>query len=737
MNQSSDSRTGGFLRVEIDDGIAVVTIDDRSAQHNTIGISFGEDLAGLVERVERDAAIRAVVLRSGKPDSFIVGANIDMLGTVTTADDASQLSAGMAEILRRVDRCPKPFVAAVHGSALGGGFEVALACRAIVLSDDKKTVLGLPEVQLGVIPGGNGLLRVARRAGLETALDLGLTGKNVRPAKARALGLADEVCPRAILETVAKDVARKLANGETLAKRKPKLAQAAARVVLEDTPVGRALVFKKAREATRKKTRGHYPATERIIDVLEAYAKEGEAAAAAVEAKAFGEVVVSETAHRLMGIFHAQTALKKDRGTDDANAKAADVNRVTVLGGGLMGAGISFVTMQAGIPVRLKERDDASAGRALKAVRDLLDQRVRRRAMSREERDQVFARLSTTTDWTGIARTDIVIEAVFEDLALKQAIVRDVEAHAPARAIFASNTSSIPIGRIAEASKRPERIVGMHYFSPVNKMPLLEVIRTERTAADVVATAVALGKKQGKTVIVVKDGVGFYTSRILGPYMNEAAFLVAEGVPVDVVDDALVDWGFPVGPLTLLDEVGIDVAAHVGPIMLEAFGARMTPPATMAALIGDDRKGRKNGRGFYVYGGAKRGRLPLLRFGGARKKKQVDETVYATLGVTPKRTGGPAVDEIQLRCALQMINEALHCLGEGILRSPRDGDIGAIFGLGYPPFRGGPFRTVDAMEAKDVLARVRSFEDRFGPRFAPAPLLVDLAKSGRRLYPNG
>ncbi len=747
--QTSRGLAGPLFRSETrSDGVAVVTIEDASAPHNTLTVAFGEELAALATKLEGDDAVKAVVLRSGKPDSFIVGANIDMLASVKVAGDAERMGLQFAKLLGAIERSPKPYVAAVHGPALGGGLEVALACKAMVVSDDKKTVLGLPEVQLGLIPAANGLLRVARRAGLQVALDLGLTGKSVRPAKAKKLGLAEEVCAPSILLEVAISLATRLASGEALQARREKLAEVAKRTVLEDTKVGRALVFKKAREATRKKTRGHYPATERILDVLElagAGTPQAEAAAAALEAKAFGELVVSETAHRLIEIFHASNALKKDRGTDDPTARASDPRHVAVLGGGLMGGGIAFVTIQAGIPVRIKERDDGGAGRALKHVRELLDERVRRRAMTREERDQTFARLTATIDWSGFQRSDIVIEAVFEDLALKQAVVRDVESQVSENVIFASNTSSIPIGKIAEASKRPERVIGMHYFSPVQKMPLLEIVRTERTASDVIATAVALGKKQGKTVIVVNDGFGFYTSRILGPYMNEAAYLVSEGVPVDVIDQALIDWGFPVGPITLLDEVGIDVAAHVGPIMMGAFGARMAPPPTMEALIKDDRKGRKNARGFYRYGEATaRGSVVTrLLSSKSKRKKEVDTTVYATLGVTPRAASGRTPkdkEEIQLRCALQMVNEALHCLGEGILRSPRDGDIGAVFGLGFPPFRGGPFRYVDATSAKDVLSRVRAYEDRFGVRWSPAPLLVALGSApngGRRLFPSG
>lgn len=704
------------------DGVAIVKLDDPNEALNTITKKFGEDLLAVVQRVEGDSSIKAAVLSSGKKGSFVVGANIDMLKSITRAAEIEEMSSRLAKELRALGNKKKPWVAAVDGPALGGGFELALACSAIVASDDKKTVLGLPEVQLGLLPAANGMMRIAQRVSIQLALDLALTGKNTRPAKAKKLGLVDEVCPKEVLIDVAAKFALDLAAGKI--KKKPtKLdAQTLTLIALEKNPAGRALLFKKARQATRAKTKGHYPATEKIIDVLEVFGAKGFDAAAKLEASSFGELVVSETARELIGIFFATQALKKDKGTDSPNVEPKNVSEVAMLGGGLMGGGIAYVTIHAGISVRLKDKDDAGLGRGLKYVREILDERVKKKAMTPLERDQEFAKLTATTDYSGLKNAEVVIEAVFEDLDLKHKVLRDAEAIMKPDAIFASNTSSIPITKIAEASSRPENVVGMHYFSPVHKMPLLEVIQTKKTSPQVVATAVSLGKKQGKTCIVVNDGVGFYTSRILGPYMNEAAYLISEGVPADMIDRALVDWGFPVGPIALLDEVGIDVAAHVGPIMLAEFGERMTPPATTAKLIADDRKGRKNGRGFYLYGKP-----------GKKGKKEIDPSVYKTLGVEPINTKIPT-EEIQQRCALQMVNEALHCLGERIVRSPRDADIGAIFGLGFPPFRGGPLRYVDSIGAAEVLRRIQGYEDRFGKRWTPAPILLEKARENGRFY---
>ena len=554
------------------------------------------------------------------------------------------------------------------------------------------------------------MLRVADRAGLRAAIDLSLTGRSLRASQARALRLVDDVCSRAILLEVACRRAKALV-GHVPRVRDERVDLAA--LALEKNPIGRAVLFRRAREEAGSKTRSHYPAPARILDVLERHASKGFDAAAALEAKAFGELVVSETAHRLIELFFATTALKKDSGVDE-RAEVRSVESVGVVGGGLVGSGVAYLTVDAGIPVRLEERDDAAAGRALRSVRELLDARVARGSLAPLERDRAFARLSTTSDLSGLRHADLVLEAAYEDLALKQALLRDVEALVLPTCVCASNTSSIPIARIAQAAAHPGRVLGMHYFRPVAKVTLLEVVRAEKTEAWAVATAVALGKRQGKTIIVVKDGPGFYTTRILAPLLHEATLLVSEGVSVEAVDAAMVDWGFPAGPMRVLDDLGIDVAANVAQLLHAAFGERMLVPGALTRLVADGRKGRKNGRGLFRYDG----------------KPGADASVYPLLGVRPA-TRLP-VEEIQMRCALAMVNEAVRCFGEGVLRSARDGDVGAVLGLGFPPFRGGPFRCVDTLGAAEVLRRVQGYADRFGERWRPAPLLVQMARKGER-----
>ncbi len=707
------------------DGVAVVWMDVPGDSVNTLKEDFADEFAEAFSHLEHAEDVKAVVFASAKKDNFIAGANIDMLDAVKHAEDAVALSHAGQAANDRIANFPKPIIAAIHGACLGGGLEVALACHGRVASSHRKTKLGLPECQLGLLPGAGGTQRLPRLIGVQAALDLLLTGKQIDARRARKLGLVDEVVAPAIVVHVAIEHAKRRLGDPR--KGSPKLidqlmdTEALAELALTTNPLGRKVLFDQARKKLHAKTRGNYPAQDRILDVVKVGLEEGFRAGLEAEAQAFGELVMSAESRALRSIFFATRELKKDNGVSDPEIVPKEVGHVGILGAGLMGAGIAYVTTSlAKTPVRLKDRDAPGVLSGLRYVRDIHDGRVKRKRLTPMSADRLMMMTSGTTDYSGFHRCDVVIEAVFEDVELKQRMVRDVEGVGPDDVIFASNTSSLPIAEIAKASAHPETVIGMHYFSPVHKMPLLEIIVTEQTADWVTATCVSLGKRQGKTVIVVKDGPGFYTTRILAPMLNEAAHILAEGVPVEAIDEAMLDFGFPIGPLKLTDEVGIDVGAKVGDVLRKAFGERLTPPAGMERLVASGRKGRKNGRGFYRYDGKDRG---------------VDETVYADLGIEPYAT--LPGEDIAWRCTLQMVNEAALCFGEGILRSARDGDIGAIFGLGFPPFRGGPFRFVDTVGAQTIVNKLRSFEARLGPRFQPAPVLVAIAESGQTFYGPG
>jgi 3-hydroxyacyl-CoA dehydrogenase/enoyl-CoA hydratase/3-hydroxybutyryl-CoA epimerase len=701
-----------------EDGIAVVTFDLPGSPVNIFTKAVREAFPSVLETLQRDGSVRGVVLISGKPDSFIAGADADELATISTAAEAERLSRAGHAMLDRVEQSKAPVVAAIHGACLGGGLELAMACAYRIATDHPKTVLGLPEVQLGLLPGGGGTQRLPALVGLATALDLMLAGKTVKARKARTIGLVDEAVHPAVLRAVAVRRARELAAG-TRARTVGKGGKGAAAAVLESNPIGRAVVFRQAREQVLKKTHGHYPAP---LEILEAVAAGYESRERGYdeEARRFGQLTQTSVAKSLSSIFFATTAMKKDPGVSGTAPAPHLVDRVGILGTGFMGAGIAAITAQAGIGVAFKDAAHDRVLAGLRSVRDVLRERFTRKAITRQQYEDRLALVQGTTSYAGFRGVPLVVEAVFEDLAVKHAVLAEVEPLLPPHGVFASNTSTIPIAEIARGAARPDRVLGLHFFSPVPKMPLLEVIVTPETAPDAITTAVQYGRRIGKTIIVVRDGPGFYVNRILAPYINEAGRLLDEGASIEDIDRALVQFGFPVGPITLLDEVGLDIAGKSGRIMRDAFGARLEPSQTLQAVVADGRLGRKGKRGFY-------------RYDAEGKKQGVDATVYDLL--PGGRTRRPvADDEIVQRCTFAMLNEAARCLEDGILRSARDGDIGAVFGIGFPPFRGGPFRYMDALGTTRVADGLAELQGRFPDRFAPSEALVQLARQGGRWH---
>jgi 3-hydroxyacyl-CoA dehydrogenase/enoyl-CoA hydratase/3-hydroxybutyryl-CoA epimerase len=716
-----DAATG--VRLRVTGRVAWLHYDQPGSPVNTLNSRVGPVFAQCFDRIEQNDAIDGAVLVSDKADTWIAGADIDELRGIREAAAAEALSRGGQQLLNRLATFRKPIVAAIHGAALGGGLEVALACRHRMATEHEKTVLALPEVQLGLLPGAGGTQRLPRVVGLQAALDMMLTGRNIRARKAWQMGLVHELVHPAILRQLAAQRVQELAAGVPLSlplsrrRRKTPPMQR----LLEDNPMGRALVYRKARESVLKKTGGHYPAPLALLDVVKRGLEDGMAAGLVEEARAFGRLAVTPESRHLVSIFFATTALKKDSGLRQGQTgKTRPVRKLAVLGAGFMGAGIAGVAVQRGSLVRLKDASLERVAAGMRAVRDVVSERQRRRQITRREMDDMLSALSPTVDYRGFADVDLVIEAVFEDLAVKHAVLREVEDVAP-QAIFASNTSTIPLRDIAAGSRRPSRVIGMHFFSPVHKMPLLEVIVAPQTDGDTVATAVAYGKQLGKTVIVVNDGAGFYVNRMLAPYLNEAGRLIDEGARVEDVDRALTAFGFPVGPITLLDEVGLDIAGKSGPILAAVFGPRMKPSATLSAVLASGRLGRKARRGFY-------------RYDDTGKREAVDNALYA---LTPNGPARKAVDMtvVQQRTVLPLLNEAVRCLEEGVIRSPRDGDIGAVFGIGFPPFRGGPFRYIDQLGAANIVAQLEALDTLHPGRYTPASQLRDMAERGGRFHP--
>ena len=701
----------------LEDRIGRITISRPDDSVNAINAELVEALADAVRtaRAESDS-LRGLILVSDKSNQWVAGADLKIVTRPTDAKQAEAVVRRFQAVLEELAWLPCTTVAAINGAALGGGLELALACDYRVAADLPSVSLGQPEVNLGLLPAGGGTQRLPRLIGLERALDLILNGRRLNARRARRAGLLDEVVHPTVLERAARQWAarpkraldRPLAVG---------LSVRAAIDLAEQTPPGRQLIYRQARKAVLNKTHGHYPAPLEALEAVEIGLEQGMAAGLEAEARAFGELAVSDTAKNLIWLLLATQRQKRH------HAASATVERMAVVGAGFMGAAIAEVGAAAGLTVRVRDMQPEAVARGLASIRQMVDEGVARRRFDPREGRQIMQRVSATTDYSGFGEKDLVIEAVFENLAVKHQVLKDLEAVLSRTAVIASNTSALPIKDIASQATHPERVVGMHFFSPAQRMPLLEVVRPDAAADWAVARAVSVGTKMGKTVIVVADRPGFYTSRVLGVMLNEAAILLGEGARLEDVDGAMTDFGFPVGPFVLYDEVGLEVALHAGETVTRAFGDRVPPASAVQVLVAAGHTGRKSGTGFYRW--PRRSRLPgpLRRF--VRGPRRVaNPAVYD--GVP--RTSLPK-EAIQDRLALLFVNEAVRCLDEGVLQSPTDGDLGAVLGLGFPPFRGGPFHYADSIGTR-LAERLRALAAAHGSRYEPAPSIAD----GRKFF---
>lgn len=707
-----------FFEVEVSEGVAVIAFDQVESRINTLSTAAMREFAQILDTLEHDDSAQSAVIISHKPDSFIVGADIKEFLTFEGPAEVSALIAEGHALLGRIEAFPKPIVAAVNGPAMGGGLEFILACQYRIASNHPKTRFALPEVNLGLLPGLGGTQRLPRRVGLQQGLELALTGRSVYAKPALKMGLVDALIHPAGLLEAAKRAARGLADG-TIERHEPKRdwRQQLTGAVFERTPLIR-VVYSQAEETVAKKTRGNYPAPSKIIDAVRTGQERGMQAGLDAEARHFAELLFTPEARALIHLFFAKSAAEKNPFKESARP----VETVAVLGAGLMGAGIAQVSAEGNKAVKLKDQTLEFAFNGKGKIWADLTKRVGK-GQSAFERDLIDARIQPIDSYDALQDADLVIEAVLEDLALKRQVVSEVEAVTGKSTIFASNTSSIPIHEIAAASSRPELVLGMHYFSPVPKLPLLEIVATSKNPEWVLGTAFEVGRAQSKTPIIVGDAPGFYTTRILSLYMNEALLLVEEGVSIQRIDRAMRDFGFPVGPITLLDEVGIDVGAKINKVLREPFAARGITLSDKGEMLMDAGiLGRKSGKGFYLYDSNQ---------GTKKGEKEVNPELGRFVGTTQRDT---TPLEIQERLALVMVNEAILCLQEGVLSSPRDGDVGAVFGLGFPPFLGGPFWYADRLGAGMLLGRLEAYERLYGVRFSPASLLRETAEHGGRFY---
>jgi 3-hydroxyacyl-CoA dehydrogenase / enoyl-CoA hydratase / 3-hydroxybutyryl-CoA epimerase len=702
------------------DGIVHVTFDRPGDSVNLLTSATLQWLGGLLDEIRGREDVRGLLFRSAKRGMFIAGMDVEEITSFSDAHRAAESARLGQSVFQKIAELPFASAAAINGTCLGGATELVMACTFRLAASEDAVRIGLPEVQLGIIPGFGGTQRLPRRIGLLPSLPLILTGKRVDPRKALVLGLVDRVVPAAYLEREAlallKQAAADPARASRLVRRGRPVSQ---RLIESVSPLRRIVIARAARETARKVRRQDYPAPFRALEAVEAAFSMPLPQGLDMEARIVGELIPTQTSKNLIWLFKSQTALKKDGG--GVTAPPRTVRRAAVLGAGIMGGGIAQLIADRGVPVRVKDIRSDALLTAMRTARKVWDDRVRRRRMSPREATQRMAFLSPTLDDSGLARVDLVLEAVVEDLAVKQRVLATVEERVSERCVFASNTSSLPISDIAARALRPERVVGLHFFNPVHRMPLVEIIAGLRTSPEALATVHAFAIKLGKVPVVVRDSPGFLVNRILMLYLNEALRLLAEGIRIESADPAMTRFGMPMGPFELLDQVGLDTALHVAGVLEAAFGKRIGGSAqVLRAMVDAGRLGAKNGKGFYRY---RKGR-----------RAGPDKAVYGLAGVTSPKELPP--ETLQERMVLAMVNEAVVCLEDGVVREPRDVDLGMVMGTGFPPHRGGLLRYADAMGIAVLADRLSRLADGQGERYRPAGLLQEMVRHQQRFYPT-
>ena len=669
-------------------------IDLPGSKVNTIGKSFYEQIPPLVDKLEADESVKVIVFISAKEGDFIAGADVNMITELAAKGKDAVKQEGVVllqNFFKKMEQ-GKPKIAAINGSCLGGGLEFALACHYRIATDQSGTSLGLPEVMLGLLPGGGGTQRLPKLIGVQNALPMLLTGAAKKAKQAKSLGLVDLTCPKDQLEAAALKCAQDLAEGTLKIKRgPPKGLSGYIEAAIKDYEFVRNYVFSQAKAQVLKQSGGHYPAPLKIVDLVKKSIETKALATAKgyeLEADAFADLALTPVSDGLKAVFFGQTALKKN-----PFSNPLPISNIGVLGAGLMGAGIAEVSVAKGYRVALKDVNLAGLQRGEQQIEANFRKKVSKKSLSEFDKNVLLSNLVGLTDdmpfWTRhFAKSDLVIEAVFEEIGVKHRVIESMEKIVPPHCIIATNTSSLAVGEIAKASKRPENVVGMHYFSPVDKMQLIEVIPHKGTSEAVVATAVQVGLRQGKIPVVCKDVPGFYVNRCLAPYIDESMVLAFELERLLDLDKAMKAMGFPVGPIALADEVGVDVAFHVHANLRADIPARMSGAnvAAMAAIKAAGIKGKRFGSGFCTYPSDKKGKGPLAWVAGAVFKSKVQPNPVAMEAMKPfMKPVKVSTEEIQTRMAARFINEAVFCLQDGVIRNQVDGDMAAIFGIGQQP----------------------------------------------------
>lgn len=701
--------------------IAVVEFDLVGEKVNKFSTPVMMRFKEVLEELKK-SSYKAVIFKSNKAKIYIAGADIEEIKSMTTKEQFEAAVKGGQDIMNMVEDLPMPTIASIHGACMGGGCEFIMSCDYRIASEDSSTKIGLPEIQLGILPGFGGTQRMPRIIGLQAALDIILAGKAVNAKKALKIGLVDKMVHPNLLQEQAVKWAKELIASGGKKRRKKFKPQGAVNKILEG--VGRGIVFKKAREGVLKATKGHYPAPLQALEVIQrTYGMSDRDAGMRIERDGFCVLGVTDISKNLIHVFHLTEMVKKQNGVPGVEVKPKDVKGLGILGAGTMGGGIAYVAADKGIQVRMKDLSTDALGKGLKHASDLWMKLLKRKSIDKYQFQQKIDMVSATTDYSGFKNLDVVVEAIVEDMGIKQKVIGECAGQMRPDAIIATNTSSLSVTEMSKGHPRPEYFAGMHFFNPVNKMPLVEVIRGEKTSDETISTIYELSKKMGKMPVVVKDGPGFLVNRLLMPYMAEAAFLAEEGMSVEAVDKAYVkEFGMPMGPFELMDEVGLDVCLKVLKIFKKSFGDRIEVANCMSALEKSGRLGRKNGKGFYHYS-------------EDGKRGDVDQSIYAALGLGQPTNPYDSKECIE-RGVFAMVNEcALALVEDRIVETPHEVDLAMIMGTGFPPFRGGLMKYTDSLGAQYVADQLSMYSaNRKAVRLKPTTPLANMAKGNRKFY---
>ncbi len=703
---------GKFWTLKENQGIGILELNMPETEVNILTPATLSELREVLQNISRRADLKALLFTSAKAGIFIAGADIKEIQEITAEPDAVQKAEEGKAVFQQIEDLEFPTMAVINGACLGGGYELALACKFRAAAHSEKVKIGLPEVNLGILPGFGGSIRLVRLLGLMKALPLILAGRICSAQDALRNGMVDKLFHEKTLLDDSVRWEREIAEKKFMRKKKPGNFMA---WFFENTPPGRAIVFDRARRDVLKRTHGQYPAPLQIIELVRKTCGKKSPAVFRLESESFARLAVTEVSKNLIKLFYMNERYKKLAWTG-IKIGPARIRKCGIVGAGVMGGGISQLVSDRQILVRIKDLNEKALGGALKEARKLYEGAVKRRKLKACEVSAKMGLISAGLTDEGFGNCDIVIEAVLEDLKIKQEVFGALSRRVRPDTILASNTSALSVTRMASVCEHPERVIGLHFFNPVNRMPLIEIIRAGQTSEETVERTVQFARGLGKTVIVVRDAAGFLVNRLLMPYLNEAVYLMEEGVPPRILDAVALEFGMPMGPVELIDHVGIDVGYKVAHILFEAFGERMKTPELMEKVKAGGLLGKKSGKGFYVYKGKKKKINPALRLPGGK-----------TAPVSPA--------DIEKRLFYVMINEAARCLEEKIVDHPASVDIGMIMGTGFAPFRAGLLHYADAAGSANILRDLERFQETVDRRrFEPAGYLRELARDSRRFH---